>query len=173
MEPQANNWPLPSKPRLRILRDLLDAEEFEHFLDTPLSSARSASRSKARETAIPILGATRRSRRRRQCARSRHRHGPPRPPQRAGQHRRQAARPDLLRVRRQHRSRLRAGLGRREVPPRRERRSHAPNPASEITVSLAPNPSHLEAVDPVVEGIVRAKQDRLGDTERAPASFPS
>ena len=37
---------------------------------------------------------------------------------------------------------------------------------SEIVVSLAPNPSHLEAVDPVVEGIVRPKQDRLGDTER-------
>ncbi len=37
----------------------------------------------------------------------------------------------------------------------------------EITVSVAPNPSHLEAVDPVVEGIVRPKQDRLNDTERA------
>ncbi|QSB15707.1 multifunctional oxoglutarate decarboxylase/oxoglutarate dehydrogenase thiamine pyrophosphate-binding subunit/dihydrolipoyllysine-residue succinyltransferase subunit [Natronosporangium hydrolyticum] len=29
------------------------------------------------------------------------------------------------------------------------------------TVSLVANPSHLEAVDPVLEGIVRAKQDRL------------
>ncbi len=38
---------------------------------------------------------------------------------------------------------------------------------SEITVSVAFNPSHLEAVDPVVEGIVRPKQDRMGDTERA------
>jgi multifunctional 2-oxoglutarate metabolism enzyme len=36
----------------------------------------------------------------------------------------------------------------------------------EIKVSLSPNPSHLEAVDPVVEGLVRPKQDRLGDTER-------
>ncbi|HLJ14174.1 MAG TPA: multifunctional oxoglutarate decarboxylase/oxoglutarate dehydrogenase thiamine pyrophosphate-binding subunit/dihydrolipoyllysine-residue succinyltransferase subunit [Bryobacteraceae bacterium] len=36
----------------------------------------------------------------------------------------------------------------------------------EITVSVAFNPSHLEAVDPVVEGIVRPKQDRLGDTAR-------
>ena len=41
----------------------------------------------------------------------------------------------------------------------------------EIIVSVAPNPSHLEAVDPVVEGIVRPKQDRLGDTS-ASASFP-
>ena len=36
----------------------------------------------------------------------------------------------------------------------------------EIVVSVSPNPSHLEAVDPVVEGIVRPKQDRLGDTKR-------
>ncbi|MBY0505442.1 MAG: 2-oxo acid dehydrogenase subunit E2, partial [Bryobacteraceae bacterium] len=36
----------------------------------------------------------------------------------------------------------------------------------EVVVTLAPNPSHLEAVDPVVEGIVRPKQARLGDTER-------
>ena len=28
------------------------------------------------------------------------------------------------------------------------------------TVSVVANPSHLEAVDPVLEGIVRAKQDR-------------
>ncbi|MER3523255.1 MAG: multifunctional oxoglutarate decarboxylase/oxoglutarate dehydrogenase thiamine pyrophosphate-binding subunit/dihydrolipoyllysine-residue succinyltransferase subunit [Ignavibacteria bacterium] len=35
----------------------------------------------------------------------------------------------------------------------------------EIEVSVAPNPSHLEAVNPVVEGIVRAKQDRLGDSD--------
>ena len=32
---------------------------------------------------------------------------------------------------------------------------------NDITVSLVANPSHLEAVDPVLEGIVRAKQDLL------------
>ncbi|MEK7404318.1 MAG: multifunctional oxoglutarate decarboxylase/oxoglutarate dehydrogenase thiamine pyrophosphate-binding subunit/dihydrolipoyllysine-residue succinyltransferase subunit, partial [Acidobacteriota bacterium] len=36
----------------------------------------------------------------------------------------------------------------------------------QIAISLAPNPSHLEAVDPVVEGIVRPKQNRLGDAGR-------
>jgi len=36
----------------------------------------------------------------------------------------------------------------------------------EITISVAANPSHLEAVNPVVEGIVRPKQDRMGDAKR-------
>ncbi|TAN22587.1 MAG: multifunctional oxoglutarate decarboxylase/oxoglutarate dehydrogenase thiamine pyrophosphate-binding subunit/dihydrolipoyllysine-residue succinyltransferase subunit [Actinomycetota bacterium] len=35
----------------------------------------------------------------------------------------------------------------------------------EITVSLASNPSHLEAVDPVVEGMARAKQDIIRDRQ--------
>jgi 2-oxoglutarate dehydrogenase E1 component len=36
-----------------------------------------------------------------------------------------------------------------------------------LHLSLTPNPSHLEAVDPVVEGRVRAKQDRAGDRDHA------
>ena len=39
---------------------------------------------------------------------------------------------------------------------------------TQIKVSLAANPSHLEAVNPVLEGIVRAKQDRLGNPENLP-----
>ncbi|MPY69717.1 MAG: 2-oxoglutarate dehydrogenase E1 component [Alphaproteobacteria bacterium] len=35
-----------------------------------------------------------------------------------------------------------------------------------VHLSLCPNPSHLEAVDPVVVGRVRAKQRQLGDGER-------
>lgn len=34
--------------------------------------------------------------------------------------------------------------------------------AHDIRVSIAPNPSHLEAVDPVVMGLVRALQQRMG-----------
>lgn len=37
---------------------------------------------------------------------------------------------------------------------------------TKIHLSLTFNPSHLEAINPVVEGRVRAKQDRFGDTER-------
>jgi len=40
--------------------------------------------------------------------------------------------------------------------------THAAVGGRTITVEVAPNPSHLEAVDPVLEGMVRAKQDRLG-----------
>ncbi len=35
-----------------------------------------------------------------------------------------------------------------------------------LHLSLTPNPSHLEAVDPVVEGRTRAKQQHAGDRER-------
>lgn len=38
--------------------------------------------------------------------------------------------------------------------------------ACSIRVELACNPSHLESVNPIVEGIVRAKQDLAGDRER-------
>ncbi|WP_442933036.1 multifunctional oxoglutarate decarboxylase/oxoglutarate dehydrogenase thiamine pyrophosphate-binding subunit/dihydrolipoyllysine-residue succinyltransferase subunit [Mycobacterium kyogaense] len=41
---------------------------------------------------------------------------------------------------------------------------------NDIAVSLVANPSHLEAVDPVLEGIVRAKQDMLDTGEETNGS---
>ena len=40
---------------------------------------------------------------------------------------------------------------------------------NQVNVSLAANPSHLEAVNPVLEGIVRAKLDRI---DTMPGSYP-
>ncbi len=41
-----------------------------------------------------------------------------------------------------------------------------------VEVALAPNPSHLESVDPVVEGQTRAKQDLKKDTEKRETVIP-
>jgi len=40
---------------------------------------------------------------------------------------------------------------------------HVSPSGAEVALTLAANPSHLEAVDPVVEGMARAKDDNLGD----------
>ncbi len=45
--------------------------------------------------------------------------------------------------------------------------THHADTGETLTVTLAPNPSHLEWVDPVVEGMSRARQDALGDRERS------
>ena len=43
--------------------------------------------------------------------------------------------------------------------------TYATQSGEPLTVTLAPNPSHLEFVDPVVEGMARAKQSRLDTRE--------
>jgi multifunctional 2-oxoglutarate metabolism enzyme len=45
---------------------------------------------------------------------------------------------------------------------------HVARSGAEVRVELASNPSHLEAVNPVVEGIARARQDLLDRGEEAP-----
>src|SRR3954468_22259688 len=45
--------------------------------------------------------------------------------------------------------------------------THQTPDGSHMKLTLASNPSHLEAVDPIVEGMVRAKQKLIGDNKRA------
>ncbi len=165
MEPTANASDLTAAEKKEVLHDLLRAEEFEHFLHARFVGQKRFSLEGA-ETAVPILEEIL---------------------DLAGQ-----ANASEIVMGMAHRGRLtvlatcvgkplaeifsefegfsdpdsihgsgdvKYHLGATNV---RETRSGAV-----LTVSVAPNPSHLEAVDPVVEGIVRPKQDRLGDTERA------
>ncbi len=164
MEPQANNWPLSRETKGRILRHLLDAEEFEHFLHARFIGQKRFSLEGA-ETAIPIIDAI---------------------VDRAADNNVHEVVMGMA-----HRGRLNvlanvvgkplgqifsefegnldpssahgSGDVKYHVGASGIRRTES---GREIAVSLAPNPSHLEAVDPVVEGIVRPKQDRLGDTKR-------
>src|SRR5437870_10593457 len=46
-------------------------------------------------------------------------------------------------------------------------RDHATRAGRKVHLSLAANPSHLEAIDPIIEGMVRAKQQHLNDAEYA------
>lgn len=58
------------------------------------------------------------------------------------------------------------GVGTGDVKYHLGHSSNILTPAGEVHVSLSNNPSHLEIVNPVVEGSVRARQDRLNDTNK-------
>ena len=164
MEPQANHWPIAPKRRVRILERLLEAEEFEHFLGARFVGHKRFSLEGA-EAAIVILHELLD----------------------------RAADNGVVEtvIGMAHRGRLnvlsnvvgkpvtqifaefegyidpQSTQGSGDVKYHLGAAGHHRSPAgNELAVAVAPNPSHLEAVDPVVEGIVRPKQDRLGDTER-------
>ena len=164
MEPEANGWPLGRAERLHILRNLVAAEEFEHFLHSRFVGQKRFAL-EGGETALAILEEILE----------------------------RAADDNVHEVvmGMAHRGRLNilANVIGKDVKQIFSEFEGEIDPAStqgsgdvkyhlgatgvrrtesgrEIVVSLSPNPSHLEAVDPVVEGIVRPKQDRLGDTAR-------
>src|SRR5271157_924783 len=164
MEPQANNWPLARDTRLRILRNLIAAEEFEHFLHSRFVGQKRFAL-EGGETALAILEEILE----RAAANGVH---------------------EIV-MGMAHRGRLNflANVVGKDVRQIFSEFEGEIDPAStqgsgdvkyhlgatgvrpcangrEIVVSVSPNPSHLEAVDPVVEGIVRPKQDRLGDVKR-------
>ncbi|MBK9167566.1 MAG: multifunctional oxoglutarate decarboxylase/oxoglutarate dehydrogenase thiamine pyrophosphate-binding subunit/dihydrolipoyllysine-residue succinyltransferase subunit [Bryobacterales bacterium] len=164
MEPEANNWPLGRETRLEILNELIRAEEFEHFLHTRFVGQKRFALEGA-ESAIAILD-----------------HAIDRAADNGVQE---------IVIGMAHRGRLNVlanVVGKPLTQVFAEFEGHIDptstqgsgdvkyhlgatgirqSPAGkDITVSVAPNPSHLEAVDPVVQGIVRPKQDRLGDKAR-------
>jgi 2-oxoglutarate dehydrogenase E1 component len=163
MEPDANSWPLERETRVRILRNVIQAEEFEHFLHARFVGHKRFSLEGA-ETAIPILE--------------------------EALHRSAARNVHEIVIGMAHRGRLNVlanVIGKPLTQIFSEFEGHI-DPSStqgsgdvkyhlgatgvrrangsEVVISVSPNPSHLEAVDPVVEGIVRPKQDRLGDVQR-------
>ena len=163
MEPTGNRWPLDAPTRLRALQRVIEAEEFEHFLHTRFIGHKRFSL-EGSESAIVILDEI--------LDRA------------ANTHVHEAV------IGMAHRGRLNVLaniVGKSMIEIFSEFEGIDPDSTQgsgdvryhlgasgirtsaggrDIVVSVAFNPSHLEAVDPVAEGIVRPKQDRLGDTRR-------
>ncbi len=163
MEPTCNQWELDAATRRRILQRLVEAEEFEHFLHSRFVGHKRFGL-EGGESAMVILDEV--------------------------MHRAAAGNAHEIVMGMAHRGRLNVlanllskpiehlfssfeGEDPMNVQGTGDVKYHLGTSGvrvledgRELAVSLAPNPSHLEAVDPVVEGIVRPKQDRLGDTKR-------
>src|SRR5579884_1335048 len=164
MEPAANSWPLDVTTRKKALQRLIEAEEFEHFLHARFVGHKRFSLEGA-EAAMAILDEVL------DLAANQNVH-------------------EIV-IGMAHRGRLNvlANLVGKsmiqlfsefegDIDPTSTQGSgdvkyhlgatglkKFPN-GREVAVSVAFNPSHLEAVDPVVEGIVRPKQEWLGDVKR-------
>ncbi len=163
MEPEVNRWPLENSVRIRALERVIEAEEFEHFLHTRFIGHKRFSL-EGGESAIAILDEL---------------------VERAAK---SGVREIVIGM--AHRGRLNVLaniVGKSMVQVFSEFEGGDPDSiqgsgdvkyhlgatgvrktasGNDVVLSVAFNPSHLEAVDPVVEGIVRPKQDRMGDTER-------
>ena len=165
MEPDRNAWPLSGEARLRILEDVLRAEEFEQFLDRRFIGQKRFSLEGA-ETTVAILSSL---------------------ADRAAD-----SGISEIYIGCAHRGRLNIlaniigkPLGQifsefeYNIDPNSMQGSgdvkyhlgadgiHRSPSGNQVKVSLAANPSHLEAVNPVVEGMARARQEMLGDVKGA------
>ena len=163
MEMHTGIWPSSKEQKLQILEDLLRGEEFEHFLDRRFIGQKRFSLEGA-ETAIALLSdfASRAA----------------------------ANGVEEVVLGMAHRGRLNVlaniigkPLGQifsefeGNIDPASTQGSgdvkyhlgatgvHKAPSGDSVTVSLASNPSHLEAVNPVVEGMVRAKQEQVADSK--------
>jgi 2-oxoglutarate dehydrogenase E1 component len=145
-----------------ILDRLTAAEGLERYLHTKYVGQKRFSL-EGGESFIASDGRTGAARRRARRAGDRHRHGPPRPPERAGQHAGQDAQGPVRRVR-PHRAR---GLPAGDVKYHQGFSSDVTTAGGPVHLSLAFNPSHLEIVNPVVEGSVKARMERRGDASGA------
>ena len=147
-----------------ILDRLNAAEALEQFLNTKYIGQKRFGL-EGGEAAIPLIDAVLDDAAVAGQAQAVHRHGPPGPAQRADQHRRARATASCSRS-----SRATSIPGRCRAPAtssttRVSGGSSPVDPGGTIDVVLASNPSHLEAVDPVVEGMARALQDQLEKEE--------
>ncbi len=172
MESTRNRLSLDEDEQLRILTKLTDAEIFEQFIQRSYGAGTKRFSLEGAESLIPLLdllveqsaAARRRG--------DRPRHGPPRPPQRPRQHHGQERARDLRRRSRtpipSASSAAATSSTTSATPPIR-----SPRPGKNVHLTLTFNPSHLEFVNPVVEGRVRAKQERLRlALDAAPAHLP-
>jgi multifunctional 2-oxoglutarate metabolism enzyme len=164
LEPTAFNWPISPEDRVRLLERTQTAEQFENFLHTRFVGQKRFSL-EGGETAIAMLDELLE-----QCA---------------------TGNVHEVVIGMAHRGRLNVLANIVGKPPEQifgefeqypdpnaaqgsgdvkyhlgATGTHRGSNGREVIVSVAPNPSHLEAVNPVVEGIVRPKQDRLGDKDR-------
>ena len=98
MEPTENRTELHPEVQRRILQRLIDAENFEEFIQNKYLG-RQALQPRGRRDRDPAAGHGHRARGPAGPGQDRHRHGPPRPPERAGQHPGQEPAQDLRRVR--------------------------------------------------------------------------
>jgi 2-oxoglutarate dehydrogenase E1 component len=149
----------PASPRKKkhILERLTAAEGLERYLHTKYVGQKRFSL-EGGETFIASMDESSSAPAKRRAG-NRDRHGPPRPSERAGQHPGQDAQGPVRRIRRQARDDLPAG----DVKYHQGFSSDVSTAGGPVHLSLAFNPSHLEIVNPVVEGSVKARMDRRGD----------